>query len=133
VRAEKKMELLSGEWIAERLRLGSALPATPGATALLQHVVNDGPHGTVTFYDDIKDGRLVDSALGRLAQPEVTISYDWPVELALLRGELDAVSGVLQGKILVAGDMGRLLPLVPILQTTAALQVQRELDEQTAG
>ncbi|TRV78295.1 hypothetical protein FKN01_13395 [Streptomyces sp. 130] len=122
------MRLLSAEWIAERLRLGSALPEAPGATALVQHVVEEGPDGTVEYYDDIRDGRLADSALGRHPTPHAVINYRWPVELAMLRGELDPVGGVLSGRILIDGDMNSLLPLVPVLRTSAAIDVQRALD-----
>jgi hypothetical protein len=126
------MELLSAQWLAERLRLGSELPGFAGANALLQHEVTGGPNGTVYFYDDIKDGRLVDSAPGQLPEPEVTIRYDWSVELALTRGTLDPVSGVLTGQIIVDGDMGRLLPLVSVLETDAAVVARLSLYGVTA-
>lgn len=127
------MELLSAPWVAERLRLGSVLPATPGATAVVQHMVTDGPNGTVQYWDDIRDGILTDSAIGVHAAPSAVIHYRWPVELAMLRGEIDPVGGVLSGRIRIEGDMNSLLPLVPVLQTSDALEVQRTLDGVTSA
>ncbi|BBB01927.1 hypothetical protein RVR_9563 [Actinacidiphila reveromycinica] len=125
------MRLLSEEWLAERLRLGSALPVVPGATAVVQHEVH-GDAGPARYFDDIREGRLTDSRLGVHPTPHAVIRYQRSVELAMLCGEIDAVSGVISGRITVEGDLNRLLPLVSVLQTPAAIEVLRQLNAVTS-
>lgn len=105
---------LTQEWLDESTRLAEGQPDRPGASARLQYVITDGPGGDVTYYWIVVDGRLVESRLGRLEDAEVTLSETYDDAQAIQRGELDANAAFMQGRIKVAGDVAKLMALLPI-------------------
>jgi len=125
------MKFLSGEWFGNRLTLAAELPTIAGASARLQHQVTTRDGDTLRYYDIIEDGRLLGSALGVVPDADVVLDMLWTDELAFVRGQLDPVIGVLQGRIVITGDENRALALLPILQTPQALAIQRVLDRTT--
>ena len=121
------IKFLSEEWLAERSRLAwTAPPALSDSTVRIQHVVTGGPDGTVHYYDDVVDGRLLTSGLGEIEAPSVIITNDWSDELAVLRGQVDPADILLAGRVVVEGDQQKLLGMVPALisPTAAALVVE---------
>lgn len=111
------MRFLSEEWFRERARLADRLPATPGVNVRIQHTVVGAPGGIVQYYDHVRDGRLLEWGLGVDSDADVTLVNEWSDELAVLRGEVDPMDIVMSGSLVVLGDQGKLLELVPILQS----------------
>jgi hypothetical protein len=109
------VEFLSEEWIDQRFRLATSGRWLPDVDIRIQHVVNEGPRGTVCYYDDVREGVLVQSGLGSIDQPDVTITNLWADELAVMRGEADMFDVLMTGRVDVAGDHGRLFILIPTL------------------
>ena len=111
------MQFLSEEWMHERARLANSLAASPGVNVRIQHTVSEGPAGIVQYFDRVENGKLQSWGLGVDPEAEVTIVNDWADELAVLRGEVDPMDLLMGGRVIVLGDQGKLLQVVPILQS----------------
>jgi putative sterol carrier protein len=105
---------LTQEWLDESLELARDQPERPGSNVHLQYVVTDGPDGDIFYYWIVVDGRLSECRLGELADAEVTLTQTYDDAMAVQRGELDATAAFMQGRMKVAGDVGKLMALLPI-------------------
>ena len=105
---------LTQEWLDENTQLAVDQPDRPGASARLQYVITDGPDGDIAYYWIVVDGHLVENRLGELDDAEVTLTETYDDAMAIQKGELDANSAFMQGKIKVSGDVGQLMALLPI-------------------
>jgi putative sterol carrier protein len=105
---------LTQEWLDENTQLAVDQPERPGASARLQYVITDGPDGDIAYYWVVVDGHLVENRLGELDDAEVTLTETYDDAMAIQKGELDANSAFMQGKIKVSGDVGQLMALLPI-------------------
>lgn len=109
---------LSPEWLELQRSLASTLPVRPGATARLQIVVTGGPDGDVIYTQVIEDGQLVASVLGADDSADVTLTQAYPDAVAIAKGELDANAAFMQGRVKVVGNMGALMAVMPLTQST---------------
>ncbi|GIH11892.1 hypothetical protein [Rugosimonospora africana] len=121
------MEFLSEEWMVQRFRLATSARWLPDTDIRIQHVVTEGPRGTVHYYDDVREGILVRSGLGSIDEPDVTITNLWADELAVMRGEADMFDVLMTGRVDVAGDHGRLFILIPTLTSPEVRLLARAL------
>jgi putative sterol carrier protein len=115
------VKFLSEEW-AESLKAAlnedEAFRAAAGSvSARIQQVISqdDGPEdgqedGQTRYWIVIGDG-VIDMGIGDLDPVDATISQSYETAAALSRGELNAVTAFMTGKIKVAGNMGLLLSL----------------------
>jgi hypothetical protein len=122
---------LSPEWFDETRALAADQPDRPGASARMQYEVTGGPEGEVKYYWVLEDGHLRESALGVLADAEVTLTTAWSDAVAIQKAELDANAAFMQGKVKVAGNMGTVLALLPITNTPEYRDLQRRIVEIT--
>jgi alkyl sulfatase BDS1-like metallo-beta-lactamase superfamily hydrolase len=120
---------LSQEWLDEARGLAAGQPARPGATARIQWLVAKGPEGDVAYWWQLEDGRLVESSLGKLDEPDITLSLSYEDSAKIQRGELDANAAFMQGRMKVAGNMGTFMQLLPITNSPEYLALQAELRE----
>ena len=124
---------LSQGWCDAQRSLGAGLPERPGASARLQVVVTGAPSGEVHYVQHLDDGRIVACALGDDPEADVTLTQTYADALLILQGELDPSAAFMQGRVKVAGNMGRLMGVLPVLQShehhalTASLAAQTEL------
>lgn len=125
------MEYLSQEWLDLQRQLQSEFRERPGATARVQYKVTGGPAGEVRYYASVVDGRMVEQRLGTDPEADVSMSTSWDDSVAMLRGELDPGTAMMQGRITVTGNRSRLAPLMPITQTAAYREHYTELLRQT--
>jgi putative sterol carrier protein len=116
---------LTQEWLDESTRLAETQPVRPGATARLQYVVTGGPDGEVKYYWIVEDGRLIENRLGELADAEVTLTETYDDAMRMQKGELDANAAFMQGKIKVAGDVAKLMALLPITMSPEFAEFQQ--------
>ena len=105
---------LSQEWLDQSKTLAADQPERPGASARMQYVVTGGPDGDVSYYWVLENGRLLDSRLGSLDDAEVTLTSTWDDSVSIARGELDTNAAFMQGRVKVAGNMAKLMALLPL-------------------
>jgi putative sterol carrier protein len=105
---------LSQEWLDESTRLAADQPVRPGASARLQYVITGDPAGDVSYYWVVEDGLLKENRLGVLEDADVTLTETREDAMSMQKGELDANTAFMQGKVKVDGDVAKLLALLPI-------------------
>ena len=115
---------LSAEWIDEARGLAGTQPDRPGASARMQYVVTGGPEGDIKYWWRLVDGKLLESALGVLDDAEVTMTLSYADSAMIQKGELDFNAAFMQGRIKVAGDMGKLMQLMPLTNSAEYQELQ---------
>jgi putative sterol carrier protein len=127
-----KAPFLSEEWLALHRSLGADLPERSGATARVQQVVTGSPDGEVRYVHTIVDGRTVELAFGAADDVDVTFTNTYADAQALERGELDPSVLFMQGRTKMAGDMGKVLALMPVVRSDERRAGLAKLAKQTA-
>ncbi len=127
-----KVPFLSDAWLALVREQGASLPERPGASARVQHVVTGTPEGEVRYVHSVVDGRTVDLALGDADDVDVTYTNTYADAQALARGELDPRVMFMQGRTKMAGDMGKVLALMPVAGSEAQRELLAKVSAQTA-
>ncbi len=97
-------EFLSEGWLAELAERGASLPAVDGVDMVVQHEIAGAPAGKVRFWLVWRDGRLHQAELGKHRDPDVLIQAKAADAMRMLRGELSADVGFMQGRLKVDGD-----------------------------
>ncbi len=111
-------KFLSQEWFNECLRLAGTQPERPGASARMQYVV-EGPSESVRYYGVFEDGRLVSASLGELPDPDFTLTLSCEDSVGIHTGELDPNEAFKEGRIDFAGNMQKLMGVLPMLWPSA--------------
>jgi putative sterol carrier protein len=124
-------KFLSQQWLDLQRELAQELPERPGATARLQYKIAGAPEGDVGFATVIENGKIVKSSLGEAADAEFTMAVSYGDFVKVSKGELDANAAFMQGRIKVAGDMGKLMSLIPLTQSAEYKAIAEKLDAST--
>lgn len=127
-----KVPFLSDAWFELVRELGAELPPRPGASARVQHVVTGTPDGEVRYVHAIVDGRTAELRVGTDEHAEVTFTNTYADAQALARGELDPRITFMQGRTKMAGDMGKVLALMPVTSSDEQREALAEASRQTA-
>jgi predicted lipid carrier protein YhbT len=120
-------QYLTQEWLDHGRELAKGQPKRPGASAKVQYVVTGGPDGDIKYYWVLSDGKLLESQLGTIADADFTLTLPYTDSVAIAQGELDANAAFMQGRMKVAGDMGKLMQLLPLTQSSEYRELQGEL------
>ncbi len=118
---------LTQEWLDEFKRLAQSQPERPGASARMQYVVTGGPEGDVRYYWVLENGKLLDTKLGDLPEPEVVLTQSYEDARKIQQGDLDPNAAFMQGRVKVTGDMAKLMSLLPITNSPEYKQLQTEI------
>jgi putative sterol carrier protein len=80
------------------------------------YVVTGAPTGELRYVALVDDERLAEVSPADAADhgAEVTLTATYDDARAIERGELDLNVGYMQGRVKVAGDMGKLLTFLPL-------------------
>jgi predicted lipid carrier protein YhbT len=122
---------LSQDWLDESRKLAESQPERPGASARMQYVVTGGPDGDVKYYWVLENGKLLESRLGEMPDPEVTLTQTYEDAMKIQKGELDANAAFMQGRIKVTGNMAKLMSLLPLTNSPEYKQLQTEVQAVT--
>lgn len=117
------VKYLSQEWFDQGRELDAKLAGRPGLGARVQYVVTDGPDGDIEYYWIFADGHLAESKIGRIPDPDVTITLSYADSVASHRGEIDQATALANGSI--EGD-------VAVLQQLRSLRNDSAHDEAQA-
>ena len=109
------------------MRSPSSQPERPGASAQLQYVVTGGPDGDIKYYWILQDGKLLESTLGNVADADFTLTLTYDDSVKVQQGELDANAAFMQGRMKVAGELGKLMQLLPLTNSPEYKALQDEL------
>ena len=122
---------LSQEWIDETRKLADGQPERPGASARMQYVVTGGPDGDIKYYWVLEDGKLLESSLGDAPDPDFTMTLTYDDSVKVQKGELDANAAFMQGRMKVAGNMAKLMQLMPLTNSPEYKALQEEVRQVT--
>jgi alkyl sulfatase BDS1-like metallo-beta-lactamase superfamily hydrolase len=122
---------LSQEWLDEARTLAADQPSRPGASARIQWMVTNGPDGDIAYWWRLEDGRLIDSGLGKIDEPDFTMTLSYEDSVKVQQGELDANAAFMQGRSKVTGNMGKLMQLLPLTNSAEYKAVQAEIRAMT--
>jgi putative sterol carrier protein len=118
---------LSQEWLDETRVLAEGQPERLGASAQMQYVVTGGPDGDLKYYWILQDGKLLESALGDAPEADFTMTLSYDDSVKVQRGELDANAAFMQGRMKVAGNMAKLMQLLPLTSSPEYKALQAEI------
>ena len=122
---------LTQEWLDESKKLAEDQPERPGASARMQYVITGGPDGDVKYYWVLENGKLLESKVGDLDDPEITLTQTYEDARKIQQGELDANAAFMQGRIKVDGNMAKLMALMPITNSPEYRDLQGKINEIT--
>jgi predicted lipid carrier protein YhbT len=122
---------LTQEWLDETRKMAESQPERPGASARMQYVVTGGPEGEIKYYWVLENGNLLDSQLGEMPDPEVTMTETYEDAMKIQKGELDPNAAFMQGRIKVQGNMAKLMALMPLTNAPEYKALQKEIQEIT--
>ncbi len=124
-------QYLSQEWLDELREAAGSQPGRPGASARIQYVVGGGPGGDVKYYWILEDGKLLESALGTIDDADITLTLTYEDSVKVQQGDLDANAAFMQGRMKVAGNMAKLMQLLPLTNSPEYKQLQAEVAKAT--
>jgi putative sterol carrier protein len=126
-----KTKYLSQEWLDETREMAASQPSRPGASARIQYVVSGGPDGDVKYYWILEDGKLLESALGTVDDVDFTLTLTYEDSVKVQQGDLDANAAFMQGRMKVAGNMGKLMQLLPLTNSPEYKTLQSDITKTT--
>jgi hypothetical protein len=118
---------LSQEWLDEGKKLAEGQPDRPGASARMQYVVTGGPQGDIQYYWILEDGKLKESKVGTIDDPDFTLTLTYEDSVRVQQGTLDANAAFMQGRMKVTGNMGKLMTLMPLTNSPEYKALQEEI------
>ena len=118
---------LSQEWLDETKKMAESQPDRPGASARMQYVVTGGPDGDIKYYWVLENGKLQESQLGEMSDPEVTLTQSYDDAKKIQQGELDANAAFMQGRVKVTGNMAKLMALLPLTNAPEYKALQEQI------
>lgn len=118
---------LTQQWLDEAREMAKDQPERPGASATIQYVVTAGPDGDVKYYWVLENGKLLESQLGDIAEPEITMALSYDDSVSVQQGELDPNAAFMQGRMKVSGNMGKLMQLMPLTMSPEYKALQEQI------
>src|SRR5262245_4213405 len=124
-------QYLSQEWLDEFVKLAADQPPRPGATAKIQYQATDGPAGDIDYYWIVDEGKFLDAQLGTIDGADFTMTTAYDDAVKVQKGEMDATAAFMQGKMKVAGNMAKMMSLLPITNSPEWKSLQEKVNAVT--
>jgi hypothetical protein len=118
---------LTQEWLDALCVDGAGDLDYGDATGTVQHVVTGAPDGDVSYALVFEGGKLREATLGARPDADVTVTIPYADAVRVQQGDLDPNVAFMQGRAKVNGDMGVLLPTMPVTRTPEYAAVQEKL------
>jgi hypothetical protein len=124
---------LSKEWLDQTRAMADSQPERPGASARIQYIVSGGPDGEVRYYWVLENGKLLESELGNITEPDITMTTSYEDAKKIQQGELDPNAAFMQGRIKIGNNtnMAKLMSLMPLTNAPEYKELQKEIQEIT--
>ena len=103
----ERARFLSDDWFGLNLEAASGWPERPGVDCSANYEVTGAPDGKVRYHTVIRDGRLVEMALGKLADAEVGIVYKYADARAEVAGGEHPDLAYMSGRMKLEGEYAR--------------------------
>jgi putative sterol carrier protein len=119
---------LTPEWMDEFVKLAAGQPERPGLDVKIQYVTTDAPGGdTVNYYWIVEAGRITESVVGEIDDPDFTMTVSYDDAAAIQQGELEANAAFMQGKMKISGNVPRMMSLLPLTTSPEWKALQESL------
>jgi hypothetical protein len=124
---------LSKEWLDQTRAMADSQPERPGASARIQYIVSGGADGEVRYFWVLEDGKLLESELGNVTEPDITMTTSYEDAKKIQQGELDPNAAFMQGRIKIGNNtnMAKLMSLMPLTNAPEYKELQKEIREIT--
>ena len=123
---------LSDEWFGLNLEAASGWPERPGVDCSANFEVTGAPDGKVRYHAVIRDGRLAEMALGKLADADVSIVYKYADACAEVSAGEHPDLAYMTGRMKLEGDYARwVYGLRPLLDSAEYGAYRSVLAERT--
>ena len=128
----ERARFLSEEWFGLNLEAASGWPERPGVDCSANFEVTGAPDGKVRYHVVIRSGRLVEMALGKLADADVNIIYKYTDAKAEVSGGDHPDLAYMTGRMKLEGDYARwVFGLRPLLDSAEYDDFRSALGELT--
>lgn len=127
-----RVQYLSEEFFQEFEKRAETLPERPQINVTAQYVVKDVPdRGEVGYYLEFLSGRIARARLGNAENPDFTVTMNHRNSVKIQQGKLSPPVAFATGKVRASGNLGKLMKMLPVLQSAEYQAVFKQMREIT--
>jgi hypothetical protein len=127
-----RVQYLSEEFFQEFEKRAEVLPERPQINVTAQYVVKDVPDlGEVTYHLEFLSGRIARAALGSAENPDFTVTMGHKNAVKIQQAKLSPPVAFATGRVRATGNLGKLMKMLPVLQSAEYQTVFKQMREIT--
>ncbi len=97
-------DFMTDAWVERYAEEAASLPELKGASARIQYVIDGTAEGKKRWFEVIDDGVVVEAGVGKVKEPDCTITWKLDIAEALFAGEYSHDVAFMRGRTKVEGD-----------------------------